>query len=134
VSFSALLVYESVSAQCWSRLTFVHLFPECCKVYITQNIVFPNRVTWCVICMQWWETMFCSLHAGLVAVHCTHGLNRTGYLVCRSVPHTYLVYCIKIYWIRNKSDISYLKTSRAFDVQIHSRAFLAAVVCWLVTL
>jgi len=34
----------------------------------------------------------------------------------------------------NKSDISYLKTSRAFDVQIHSRALLAAVVCWLATL
>jgi len=34
----------------------------------------------------------------------------------------------------NKSDISHLKTSRAFDVQIHSRALLAAVVCWLATL
>ena len=34
----------------------------------------------------------------------------------------------------NKSDISYLKTSQAFDVQIHSRALLAAVVYWLVTL
>ena len=36
--------------------------------------------------------------------------------------------------IVNKSDISYLKTSRAFDVQIHSRALLAAVVCWSATL
>ena len=35
------------------------------------------------------------------------------------------------YW--NKSDISYLKTSWAFDVQIYSRALLAAVVCWLAT-
>ena len=24
-------------------------------------------------------------NGGLVAVHCTHGLNRTGYLVCRLV-------------------------------------------------
>jgi len=29
-----------------------------------------------------------------------------------------------------KSDISYLKTSRAFDVLIHSRALLAAILCW----
>jgi len=35
---------------------------------------------------------------------------------------------------QNKSDISYLKTSRAFDIEIHSRALLAAVVCWLATL
>ena len=30
--------------------------------------------------------------------------------------------------------ISYLKTRRAFDDQIHSRVLLAAVVCWLATL
>jgi len=34
---------------------------------------------------------------------------------------------------QNKSDISYLKTSRAFDVPIHSRALLAAILCWLAT-
>ena len=32
------------------------------------------------------------------------------------------------------SDISFLKTSRAFDIQLHSRALLAAVVYWLATL
>jgi len=35
---------------------------------------------------------------------------------------------------RNKSDISYLKTSRPFDILIHSRALLAAILCWLATL
>jgi len=34
----------------------------------------------------------------------------------------------------NKSDISYLKISRLFNVPIHSRALLAAILCWLVTL
>jgi len=34
----------------------------------------------------------------------------------------------------NKSDISYLKTRQAFDVLIHSRVLLAAILCWLVTL
>jgi len=34
----------------------------------------------------------------------------------------------------NKSDISYLKTSRAFDVPIHTRALLAAILCLLATL
>jgi len=34
----------------------------------------------------------------------------------------------------NKSDISYLKTSQAFDVPIHSRALLAAILCCLATL
>ena len=34
---------------------------------------------------------------------------------------------------KQKSDISYLKTSRAIDVEIHSRALLAAVVCWPVS-
>jgi len=28
-----------------------------------------------------------------------------------------------------RSDISYLKTSRAFDVLIHSRALLAGILC-----
>ena len=42
--------------------------------------------------------------------------------------------CILHQLLLNKSDISYLKTSRAFDVEIHSRALLAAVVCWLATL
>jgi len=36
--------------------------------------------------------------------------------------------------VKNKSDIPYLKTSRAFDIQIHSRALLAAIPCWLATL
>ena len=30
---------------------------------------------------------------------------------------------------KNKSDISYIKTSRAFNVPIHSRALLAAILC-----
>jgi len=34
----------------------------------------------------------------------------------------------------NKSDISYLKTSRVLDVLIHSRALLVAILCWLATL
>ena len=34
----------------------------------------------------------------------------------------------------NKSDISYLKTSWGFDIPIHSRTLLAAILCWLVTL
>ena len=34
----------------------------------------------------------------------------------------------------NKSDISYLKTSQAFDILIHSRALLADILCWLATL
>ena len=34
----------------------------------------------------------------------------------------------------NKPDISYLKASWAFYVLIHSRALLAAILCWLVTL
>ena len=35
---------------------------------------------------------------------------------------------------QNKSDISSLKTSRTFDAPIHSRALLAAILCWLTTL
>ena len=35
---------------------------------------------------------------------------------------------------RDKSDISYLKASWAFNIPIHSRALLAAILCWLVTL
>ena len=35
---------------------------------------------------------------------------------------------------RKKSDISYLKTSRAFDIPIHSRVLLAAILSWLATL
>ena len=35
---------------------------------------------------------------------------------------------------KNKSDISYLKTSRAFNVPIHLRALLEATLCWLATL
>ena len=34
---------------------------------------------------------------------------------------------------KDKSDISYLKNSRAFDIPIHSRALLAAILCWLAT-
>ena len=34
---------------------------------------------------------------------------------------------------KNKSDISYLKTSWAFNVPIHSRDLLAAILCWLAT-
>ena len=34
----------------------------------------------------------------------------------------------------NKSDISCLKTSWAFDIPIHLRALLAAILCWLGTL
>jgi len=35
----------------------------------------------------------------------------------------------------NKSDTSYLKkNSWAFDIPIHSRALLAAILFWLVTL
>jgi len=45
-----------------------------------------------------------------------------------------LLHLLKLETLKNKSDISYLKTSRAFDVQIHSRALLAAVACWLATL
>ena len=32
---------------------------------------------------------------------------------------------------KDKSDISYLKTSPAFNVPIHSKALLAAILCWL---
>ena len=35
---------------------------------------------------------------------------------------------------KKKSDISYLKTSQASNVPIHSRALLAAILCWLATL
>ena len=35
--------------------------------------------------------------------------------------------------LRNKSDVSYLKTCQPFDIPIHSRALLAAILCWLVT-
>ena len=35
---------------------------------------------------------------------------------------------------KDKSDISYLKTSWAFNIPIHSRALLAVILCWLVTL
>jgi len=35
---------------------------------------------------------------------------------------------------KKNSDISYLKTSQAFDIPIPSRVLLAAVLCWLVTL
>jgi len=34
----------------------------------------------------------------------------------------------------NKSDIPYLKNSQALDVPIHTRALLAAILCWSVTL
>jgi len=37
-------------------------------------------------------------------------------------------------FVRNKFDISYLKTSRPFNTPIHSRALLAAILCWLATL
>jgi len=35
---------------------------------------------------------------------------------------------------KDKSDISYLESSWAFKVPIHSRALLAAILCWLATL
>jgi len=34
----------------------------------------------------------------------------------------------------NKSDISYLKTSQAFNVLIHPTTLLTAILCWLTTL
>jgi len=39
-----------------------------------------------------------------------------------------------MYICKSKSDISYLKASWAFDILIHSRALLAAILCWLATL
>jgi len=43
--------------------------------------------------------------------------------------------CTARYLVKlNKSDISYLKNKPAFDVLIHSRALLAAILCWLATL
>ena len=40
----------------------------------------------------------------------------------------------EVQWNKDKIDISYLKTNRAFDIPIHSRALLAAIFCWLATL
>ena len=41
----------------------------------------------------------------------------------------HLTGCIKVGG--NKSDIFISKTSRAFNVLIHSRALLVAILCWL---
>ena len=42
-------------------------------------------VVCCVTCVRMCDMRdaLYILHSALVAVHCTHGLNRTGYLVCR---------------------------------------------------
>ncbi len=54
------------------------------------------------------------ISGGLVAVHCTHGINRTGYLICR-----YLMDSLN--WnaedaIRGELTINIISTSVNFDM------------------
>jgi len=47
----------------------------------------------------------------------------------QSVTHTHTKFIVAGKLISNKSDNSYLKTSWAFDILVHSRAFLEAILC-----
>ena len=66
-------------------------------------------------------------------------ISKVCHLIAHDVPWSAAGYWrsstlnISSTWFENKSDISYLKASRAFDVPIHSRALLAAILSLLVT-
>ena len=57
------------------------------RIQFTCSLGTPSNGTRNLVTVHTWlcSSALVYLPAGLVAVHCTHGLNRTGYLVCRLV-------------------------------------------------
>ena len=78
------------------------------------------------------------LYPGLVAVHCTHGLNRTGYLICRSTytyttstTHTLLcIYALSaVWWFRYLMERCGYDAETAITGNIKYRVTLYRVWC-----